>query len=1020
VKTRRHEATGQAISTTALAHDRSKLAAFHLYWTTVMLADTLPSDQQMLMTLAGQLTEDCPDMREMAREVAQQLLARHDLKALEPDNVYLHRFHTAVSSPRTFNGWQHLDQPFESLTLPQLVMHRFDAQARDNADVLSYLAGFYSDGPGKDVYDERNEVRLDPKDVLEYFWRIDFASGFKTRMTSFWAKHSEHFRTLAKANFMSKLLEACAQEPSSALARHGQDIAHALVGETTWPPSLEALQQRVLPGGATRVCALDIGGYVATDILRLQLANGSQLIYMPGDVDGLHYFQNDQALFWWVLTNCTYVENRTRFLAHFSLDDREEADGKVGLNHLIDLLFHGWGNHDYSGLNTLDLTIEEDAFDWLRNKARKRMIDDAHFSLRSNADLRRQLWIGYLKAGLQVFGPMAAVSWPVALALVGAGIAEMGLNIYQAVHGHTTRERKAGTTGAIFAAIETLFNATFLLSAPGKPLDEFAEVAEAGAATEEGEAPIPTEESAHEHSGEPTDESASEVAEAIETWVPQPFQPSERWAALRPFETNVVLGGKPGTGFLEGIHLQDGQFYALIDEMPYQVRFVPELKSWTIVDPENPFSFYKSLPIRLDGAGQWHPVERLGLNGGMLSSLKIWGRPSARASVPPLAETPYAVPADLRASLKDVSDDEITGARAFLDAPDRQAAIARFRQLRDQLAADAQTFMTTVQTPARPHIPELPANASSKYILKSLYNNSNGLVIGEAHSGLGSKRLLIDNMRQLRKLKVKTLYMEHFTTDFQQADLDTFNRTGVMPQELDRYVESQDVGHRTDPEGRYTFRQVLVSAQKNGVRIQSIDCMASYRQAWANPVSDVARQRMMNFHAHLIIEADQAARGSGKWIALVGSTHANTFHGVTGLAETEGAIGLRVEDRPIGEPDAYSADPGVDALDEGGTVRHVQSDLRLRAAVLTTRPPSPDFDSLLVRPGDYAIERTQGEEYLINRSRDSTLRRTLIQRDGRFYYLERPDWPTIHERRFQNLGELHAQLRLRGMHHIAP
>jgi hypothetical protein len=67
-------------------------------------------------------------------------------------------------------------------------------------------------------------------------------------------------------------------------------------------------------------------------------------------------------------------------------------------------------------LNTLDLTIEEDAFDWLRNKARKRMIDDAHFSLRSNADLRRQLWIGYLKAGLQVFGPMAAVSWPVALA----------------------------------------------------------------------------------------------------------------------------------------------------------------------------------------------------------------------------------------------------------------------------------------------------------------------------------------------------------------------------------------------------------------------------------------------------------------------------------------------------------------------------------------------------------------------------------------------------------------------------
>jgi hypothetical protein len=164
--------------------------------------------------------------------------------------------------------------------------------------VLSYLAGFYSDGPGKDVYDERNEVRLDPKDVLEYFWRIDFASGFKTRMTSFWAKHSEHFRTLAKANFMSKLLEACAQEPSSALA-----VTARISLMPWWARRPGRRRWKHCNKGscrvAQRVCALDIGRYVATDILRLVLANGSQLIYMPGDVDGL--LPNDRALFWWVL-----------------------------------------------------------------------------------------------------------------------------------------------------------------------------------------------------------------------------------------------------------------------------------------------------------------------------------------------------------------------------------------------------------------------------------------------------------------------------------------------------------------------------------------------------------------------------------------------------------------------------------------------------------------------------------------------------------------------------------------------
>ncbi|MNI91330.1 hypothetical protein D3C73_1489740 [compost metagenome] len=73
----------------------------------------------------------------------------------------------------------------------------------------------------------------------------------------------------------------------------------------------------------------------------------------------------------------------------------------------------------------------------------------------------------------------------------------------------------------------------------------------------------------------------------------------------------------------------------------------------------------------------------------------------------------------------------------------------------------------------------------------------------------------------------------------------------------------------------------------------------------------------MNFYAHLIIEADQTARGPGKWVALVGNTHANNFHGVTGLAETEGVVGLRVEDTPVGGVDSYAVDPGVDAPERG-------------------------------------------------------------------------------------------------------
>ncbi|MFF7108452.1 dermonecrotic toxin domain-containing protein [Pseudomonas sichuanensis] len=971
------------------------------------------NEQKDLHDLASQLIADCPDMREMARNVAQQVLERNDLRSLDPDTVFLHRFKEAVSSPRTFNGWQHFERPYQSLTLPQLVMQRFNVSEQDNADLLGYLVGFYSDGPDKGVYDEHNEVRLDARQVLNYFWSIDFATDFNNRLSAFWSEQPTHFRTLAKANFLSKVLEVCAQAPGSALAKCCAEVSQALVGGQLWPPTQEQLQEEVVPSPEVRLCALDIGGHVATDILRVEMQDGRQLLYLPGEVDALQLFPDSNELFWWVLNHNNHAQNRIRFMGHFSLADREEGDSNVGLNHLIDLLYQGWGRNDHSGLNTLDLTIQGDAFSWLRDKARQRMLDDAHFSLRTNSDLRKQLWIGYLKAFGQVFGPMAAVDWPVALAVVGAGLAETGLNIDQAINGHTTLERKAGVTGAIFAAINTLFNATFLRSAPGKPLAELGESAqasEAGAIEEDAASPEPDE-------TQPQEEDRAIEADDLHAWVPRPFWPGESWELLAPFETNVLLTGDPGSGVLEGVYIQDGQFYVLVDELPYQVRYVNELKTWTIVDPENPYSFYKSQAIRLADDGQWYPVERLGLKGGMLSRLKSWGRVGNGASLPALPETPYEVPANQRPLLRNLHDLELTGQREDITNPQRMAALKHFLALRDQLAADAARFMQSPELPPRPPIPEPVANSTPKDLFRQIYDNTNGLVVGEAHSGIGSKRLLIDNMSLLRKLKVKTLYMEHYQTDFQQADLDTFNRTGQMPADLDTYVKTQDNGHFTDRSGRYTFRQVLIAAQKNGVRIQAIDCKASYRQAWSTTPSKVARQEMMNFYAHRIIQADQALRGPGRWVALVGNTHANTFEGVAGLAETEGAIGLRVVDVGEGQPDRFDIDPGLEPTE--GHVYQLKSDLRLRAAVDTSRPTTADFDKRLPRPGDYTLDNEDGHSVVVSRGRDMALRRTPIEREGRYIYVERPEWESVHERRLPQLSDLHTFLALRGMRYIS-
>ncbi|QHG66735.1 membrane-targeted effector domain-containing toxin [Pseudomonas putida] len=969
----------------------------------------IPDEEQQLHTLAQPLVSSCPDLRQMARDVAKRILRKHGHAELDPDDVYLNRFMTAQSSPHTFSGWQHQDSPFQSYTLPQLVLHRFDVADQDNSDLLSYLAGFYLNGPGAEAYDEHNEVPIAPKDVLEDFWQIDFSSQYHQRLDAFWQHHAQDYRALSKINFLSKALEACAHDPRGALATCIGQVARALTGHSPGPVTLEQLHELHVPTDGMRVCTFDIGGYVASDFLRVVMEDGRQLLYTPGEQDCLHLFTTRKELYWWVLINTNQADNRARFLSHFPAETHAQKADSAGLNHLIDLLFFNWGGDDHHILNQLDRGVEGDAFSHLRDNMQQRMIADAHFTLRSNSDLRKQMWIGYLQAFGQIAAPLAALDWPIALAAVGAGLADTGLNIDQAVNGHTTSERHAGTIGAIFAAVDTLFNAALLASAG------------AGAAQEQlpdtTAEPLP----APATPADPTSDPASPAD--IEAWVPEPYQPSSTDALLLPFESNEIISVEPGSGDLTGIYTQHGNFYVLIDDKPYQVRHIAEMKAWVIIDPENPYSFYRNVPLRMAADGRWQPLERPGLQGGGLKDdmLSLWGKYASGPTPAPLPATPYEVPDELRPILQPYAESPghervLDGTLSFGDAR-IDPATDEYRRLRNVLADDARQYLATVEPPTRPNLPALARDASAKEIIRRVYESSDGLVLGESHSQLGSKQFLIDNMSALKKAKVKVLYVEHFMTDFNQASLEMFQRSGKMPSELLAYVRSLDKGYGIDPASRYSFTNVLKAARKFDIRIQSIDCMASYRQAWNPTPSMVIRQQMMNFYAHEIIQADQAIRGSSKWIALVGNSHGNTFEGVLGVSELQGAIGLRVEDMEPGHVGGIEIDPGLTILENNANERTVKGDLRLQVPIATSSPTIGKLEHSLASKGTFAIYWIEDRLTLVHRSNDGQLKYTPIIEEGQHIYISRPNWPWVSGRRLRDLSELRSTLEHHGLHY---
>lgn len=948
---------------------------------------TPPPLERHLDQLASEIARSCPDLRDRVRQLAIAFLTHHGLGKLEPEQVYWHRFTDAVSSHTAFSGWAHYQRPVESLTLVQLVMQRFSTNDQDAPDQLDMMTGFYhvnADGPR---FDESTEVRLLPSELMHWLWATDLKTTLLADIEAFWQHHETDFRLLGKAHFMSLVLEE--RQAGTLTDQDLRFLFNAVAGGVTAPLTLDALAKNCAPPPDARVYVLQIGDYQATDILCVESPSGEHFMWVPGQTQGLHKFDSLKAMHLWLLMENNDAHGLSRFLLHFPLQASQGEPAKGGITHAIDLLYFTWGQKEGSRLlYQPEQRLGEDAFGYLTRKAHARMVADAKLALQSNAQERKKLWLGYLGAFNQAFGPMAALDWPVALAMVGAGLADLGLNVDQAVNAPTSTERQAGVQGAIVASVNLLFNSLYLWGAwAGEP---------AGGTVE---SPVQAPRPAPEPIALPTLEQVQrEVPEAVEVH------------DLDNLEANVLLERySPGAeGISKGVYtLPNGEHYVSISGLPYRVRYASDLGTWVVVDPDNPFAFTPRVPLRPTADGGWAVLPRIGLSGGgKLDDFLGWiGRP--RVQVSPVAPTAYDLPPrfgdELRKIMLDPNDRTLQG---YVDLSQGSSGIQpAFSEARERLITDATAFFRHPALQAHPTIPAQSLSTVPKQVIRALFESSDGLVVGEAHSQIAGKQLLIEHMPRFAKAGVDTLYMEHLLTDAHQLDLDTFLTTGKMPPSLKSYLQSLDAGHMTDPSGRYTFLEVVKAAAKSRIRIRALDCAVSYRDVPRLDMADTGRQQFLSYYGHQIIGAPPQA---SKWIAFVGNSHTDNYLGVPGLADLEGAVSLRVEDVPMSETGGFSADPGIVISRGSRPGVLIKSDLRLRVPVADGRVSANirTPEALLKRPGNYVVVYSRERLEIIHRSRTGELALTPIIKEGATYRVERPKWRHISGIRFSSLDLL--------------
>lgn len=477
----------------------------------------------------------------------------------------------------------------------------------------------------------------------------------------------------------------------------------------------------------------------------------------------------------------------------------------------------------------------------------------------------------------------------------------------------------------------------------------------------------------------------------------------------------VELPGSSSTMVRTAADQLDASVYQIMEGKPYIKRSLDPrtyklTEQW--LDTPNPYAGPHG--FTLDDAGQWrraNPAE--------------WNADNSLTAIQQsLIDADYDMPVDLRAQLHELANFQHKGLDQLYfiqDSPLAQARQKFFRQ-RQQLQTDARRVISG-DLPPRPTLPDVPPETTARGFLESLYEHTSAVVIGESHSSVASKKLIIDNLPHLAEQKVKTLYLEHLLTDLHQVDLDRFAETGQMSKSLLHELRKMDQGHHTDLNKVYTFENLVIKTREHGIEVRAIDCAASYHLKGLSSAPPTHRQQMMNYFASRTIRKHQQVMGAHKWIALVGNSHANMYQKIVpGIAELEGGIGVRVLDVGPGQARVVR-DAGENVVERFGTDRaFLQCDYRLEMETLETpvvRNTATEseagraelalpVEARLRRPGMFLIEESEaGPSVIVHRSRDNTIHRTPVvtNAEGKLY-IERESWALIHLQPYEDLQAL--------------
>lgn len=196
--------------------------------------------------------------------------------------------------------------------------------------------------------------------------------------------------------------------------------------------------------------------------------------------------------------------------------------------------------------------------------------------------------------------------------------------------------------------------------------------------------------------------------------------------------------------------------------------------------------------------------------------------------------------------------------------------------------------------PSRPAIPALGPNATTTDLINAAYRNARGLVLGETHTNVSAIKFLYDNLINLKRNGVNTLYVEGFNGRWLNMAATKKERLNI-----DYTWDRKKYGWP------YRMSDLYERAENQGIRVIGVD-----NRNYTRYTDTTDRLMAMNYWAKMKILQDQV-KHPGNWLAFVGQGHMKTSgkKPVPGLVEILGAIGVEIHPAPKGVASSVSTPP---------------------------------------------------------------------------------------------------------------